>query len=63
MVRSHDRRLGHHRGTVQGVVTIDGKDFYLGKARHGTAASKAQYARLIADAQLLGKSTIPIQLT
>ena len=25
----------HHRGTVQGVVTIDGKDFYLGKARHG----------------------------
>jgi integrase len=35
-----------HKGTGQAVVTLDGKDIYLG--RHGTAASKAEYDRLIA---------------
>lgn len=36
-----------HKATGQAVVTINGKDFYLG--RHGTAASKKAYDRLIAQ--------------
>jgi hypothetical protein len=43
----------HHRGTGQAVVTIGGKDFYLGK--HGTAASKASYARLISERVATGR--------
>jgi integrase len=37
----------HHKATGQAVVRIDGKDHYLGK--HGTAESKAEYDRLIAE--------------
>ncbi len=33
--------------TGQAVVTIDGKDFYLGP--YGTAASKAAYDRIIGE--------------
>lgn len=44
-VRTPSYRL--HRPTGQAVVTIDGKDRYLG--RHGTAASRAEYDRLVAE--------------
>ena len=36
-----------HKPTGQAVVTIDGRDFYLGK--HGSLASRAEYDRLIAE--------------
>ena len=35
-----------HKGSGQAVVTLDGREVYLGK--HGTPASKAEYDRLIA---------------
>ena len=47
----------HHRGTGQAVVTVDGKDFYLGK--HGTAASKSKYARLINERVATGRIEHP----
>ncbi|QEH35442.1 hypothetical protein OJF2_39940 [Aquisphaera giovannonii] len=37
----------HHRPSGQAVVTLGGRDRYLGP--HGTAASKAAYDRLIAE--------------
>ena len=36
-----------HKATGQAVVTIDGRDFYLGK--HGTKASRKQYDWLICE--------------
>ena len=36
-----------HKATGQAVVTLDGKDIYLG--RYGSRASKAEYDRLIAE--------------
>src|SRR3954453_21881814 len=36
-----------HKPTGQAVVTLGGKDFYLGK--HGTPASRAEYDRLVAE--------------
>lgn len=36
-----------HRATGLAVVTLDGKDHYLG--RHGSPESKAEYDRLVAD--------------
>jgi integrase len=36
-----------HKPTGQGVVTLNGKDHYLG--RYGTVASKAEYDRLISE--------------
>lgn len=36
-----------HRSSGQAIVTLDGKDHYLGP--HGTKASKAEYDRLIAE--------------
>src|SRR5262245_45180125 len=36
-----------HRGTGQALVTLNGKDHYLGKFR--SAASKSEYDRLIAE--------------
>lgn len=36
-----------HRASGQAVVTLDGQDIYLGK--YGTAASRQQYNRLIAE--------------
>jgi integrase len=41
-----------HKPTGLAVVTLDGKDHYLG--RHGTAASRAAYERLVAQ-WLLGR--------
>ncbi len=38
--------LRRHRPTGQAVVTIDGKDHYLG--RHGSEAARAMYDQLIA---------------
>ncbi len=37
----------HHRASGQAVVTIDGRDIYLGK--HKSAASRAEYSRLVAE--------------
>ena len=39
-------KLRHHKASGNAVVTLDGKDFYLGK--HGTPESREQYDRLIA---------------
>ena len=36
-----------HRASGKAVVTLDGKDYYLGK--HGTEASKSEYERLIGE--------------
>src|SRR3982751_3984410 len=36
-----------HRPTGQAVVTLNGRDYYLG--RHGSPASRAEYDRLIAE--------------
>lgn len=36
-----------HRASGQAVVTLNGKDFYLGP--HGTRASKAEYDRLLGE--------------
>ena len=36
-----------HKATGQAVVTLDGRDFYLGK--HGTAESREAYDRMIAE--------------
>jgi integrase len=44
-VRTPNYRL--HKPTNQAVVTIDGKDIYLG--RHGTSESRAEYDRRIAE--------------
>src|SRR4051812_39162345 len=37
----------HHKPSGQAVVTLDGKDFYLG--RHGSPESRAEYDRMIAE--------------
>jgi integrase len=39
--------LRHHQPSGRAVVTLDGKDFYLG--RYGTQESKAEYKRLLAE--------------
>src|SRR4051794_36589555 len=44
-VRTPSYRL--HRPTGQAVVTLNGRDLYLGK--HGTPASRAEYDRVIAE--------------
>jgi hypothetical protein len=36
-----------HKSTGQAVVTLDGRDFYLG--RHGSPKSRAEYDRVIAE--------------
>ena len=36
-----------HKATGQAIVTIQGRDFYLGP--HGTKASKLEYDRLIGE--------------
>lgn len=45
-----------HRATGQAVVTVSGRDFYLGK--HGSAASRHEYNRLIAE-WTAGNGTLP----
>jgi integrase len=39
--------LRHHRPSGRAVVTLDGKDYYLG--RYGSQESKAEYQRLLAE--------------
>lgn len=43
-----------HRGTGQAVVTIEGRDIYLGK--YGSRASRAEYDRLIGEYIAAGRS-------
>lgn len=45
-----------HRGTGQAVVTLSGRDHYLGK--HGTAASRQAYDRLIAEWLVSGRQQL-----
>ncbi len=46
-----------HKASGQAIVTLRGKDFYLGK--HGTAASRAAYGRLLAE---YSAGAIPAQI-
>jgi hypothetical protein len=49
-VPSHPPRTSsyrHHKPSDQAVVTLDGRDFYLG--RYGTDESRGEYDRLIAE--------------
>ncbi|MEM8494357.1 MAG: site-specific integrase [Planctomycetota bacterium] len=43
-----------HRASGQAIVTLGGRDFYLGP--HGTKASKAEYDRLVAEWLASGRS-------
>ena len=47
----------HHKGTGQAVVTLNGKDFYLGV--HGTPHSRQAYDRLIAEWYANGRQVMP----
>jgi hypothetical protein len=46
-----------HRPTGQAVVTIAGRDIYLG--RHGSPESHADYDRVIAERLVSGRGTLP----
>jgi integrase len=48
-----------HKPTGQAVVTLNGKDHYLG--RHGTPESKGQYDRLISEWLVCGRQLPPQQ--
>lgn len=48
-----------HRGSGQAVVTLSGREFYLGP--HGTKASKIEYDRLIGEWLANGRN--PLQAT
>jgi integrase len=50
-----------HKPTGQAVVTLCGRDHYLGK--HGTPASRAEYDRLIAEWLCNGRPFIPAAAT
>jgi integrase len=54
-VRTPSYRL--HKSTGQAVVTLDGRDFYLGK--FGSVASRAEYDRLIAEWLANGRRLAP----
>ena len=45
--RNHVPKLRHHKTWGLAVVTIDGRDIYLGK--HGTPEAEAEYRRVIAE--------------
>jgi hypothetical protein len=47
-------RYRRHRASGQAVVTLSGRDFYLG--RYGTPASRQQYERLVAEWLAAGKT-------
>lgn len=47
----------HHKPSGQAVVTLDGRDFYLG--RHGSPESRVQYDRLIVEWLSRGRSLAP----
>jgi hypothetical protein len=46
-----------HRGSGQAVVSLNGRDFYLGP--HGTKASKLEYDRLIGEWLQQGRQIQP----
>ena len=46
-----------HKPTGQAVVTLSGKDHYLGK--WNTTASKAEYSRLIGEWLAAGRHFLP----
>ena len=46
-----------HRASKQAIVTISGRDHYLGP--HGTKASKLEYDRLVTEWLAAGRPTIP----
>lgn len=46
-----------HRASGQAIVTLYGKDFYLGP--HGTKASKIEYDRLIGEWVAAGRPSLP----
>lgn len=48
----------HHKPTGQGVVTLNGKDFYLGK--FGTPESKQAYDRMIAEWLASGRQLVAV---
>lgn len=58
MPRRKDSLLKYrkHRGTGQAVVTLSGRDHYLGK--HGTAASRREYDRLIGEWLTNGRQSL-----
>ncbi len=37
----------HHKNSRQAIITLNGRDFYLG--RHGTAASREKYDRVVSE--------------
>lgn len=45
-----------HKASGQAVVTLSGKDFYLGE--HGSEASQVEYNRLLAEWQLNGRGAL-----
>jgi integrase len=47
-----------HRATGQAVVTLNGRDFYLGP--HGTKVSKAEYDRIIGEWLQQGRQIHPV---
>ena len=46
-----------HKASGQAIVTLNGKDNYLGT--HGTAASKREYDRLISEWLANGRNLVP----
>jgi integrase len=46
-----------HKATGQAVVTLNGRDVYLGK--HGTPESKSEYDRLLAEWLAAGRTSVP----
>jgi len=55
-VRTPKYRL--HRPTGQAVVTLNGRDFYLGK--HDSPGSRSEYDRLLAEWLVNGRSAAPV---
>src|SRR6185436_1417463 len=47
-----------HRATGQAVVTLSGRDFYLGP--HGTKASRREYDRLIGEWLAAGRQPLHV---
>ena len=47
-----------HRASGQAIVTLDGRDFYLGP--HGTQTSKREYDRLVGEWQANGRR-LPVE--
>ena len=48
-----------HKPSGQAVVTLNGKDFYLGK--HGTPESRAEYDRFLAEWLAAGRQLTPVR--